>query len=195
MFPIALFGRFGTIKISLRPFNHSWRILNALSYTTKEFFAKVQNKMHFAVHGHTAAELIYSRADADKEHMGLTTWEDAPSGKIQKSDVIVAKNYLSDDELASLGRIVNAYLDLAEDRANRKIPMTMEDWSKRLDIFLQADDREILQNAGTISAQIAKEFAESEFEKFRIKQDQLYESDFDRELKRLQEKIESQDKP
>jgi hypothetical protein len=159
--------------------------------TTKEFFAKVQNKMHFAIHGRTAAELIYERANAEKGHMGLTTWEDAPSGKIQKYDVTIAKNYLTEEELSSLGRIVNAYLDLAEDRAKRQIPMTMEDWSKRLDIFLQAADREILQNAGKISDQIAKEFAESEFEKFRIKQDQLYESDFDKELKRLQGIVEN----
>jgi hypothetical protein len=148
--------------------------------TTREFFAKVQNKMHFAVHGQTAAELIYYRADAKKEHMGLTTWEDAPDGKIQRYDVSVAKNYLTKDELSSLERIVSAYLDLAEDRARRHIPMTMEDWAKRLDIFLQADDREILTDAGKISAQIAKEHAESEFEKYRIIQDKLFQSDFDK---------------
>jgi hypothetical protein len=159
--------------------------------TTREFFAKVQNKMHFAVHGHTAAELIYSRADAEKEHMGLTTWEDAPSGKIQKYDVTIAKNYLDEAELAALGRIVNAYLDLAEDRANRQIPMTMEDWSNWLDIFLQANDREILRDAGKISAQIAKDFAEGVFEKFRIKQDLQYESDFDKELKKLKRVIKN----
>ena len=150
--------------------------------TTKEFFAKVQNKMHFAVHGHTAAEVIYYRADADQPHMGLTSWKEAPLGKIMKSDVSVAKNYLTEDELYSLERIVSAYLDLAEDRARRRIPMTMEDWAKRLDIFLMADDREILTNAGTITAEIAKAHAESEFEKYRIIQDRLYESDYDRFL-------------
>ncbi|MBA1334732.1 MAG: putative DNA-binding protein in cluster with Type I restriction-modification system [Firmicutes bacterium] len=157
--------------------------------TTREFFAKVQNKMHFAVHGQTAAELIYNRADAKKEHMGLTTWEDAPDGKIQRYDVSVAKNYLSRDELSSLERIVSAYLDLAEDRARRRIPMTMEDWAKRLDIFLQADDREVLTDAGRISAQIAKEHAESEFEKYRIIQDKLFESDYDKHLKLLEQQI------
>jgi hypothetical protein len=153
--------------------------------TTRDFFAKVQNKMHFAVHGHTAAELIYARANHEKQHMGLTSWEDAPHGKIQKYDVSVAKNYLSNDELESLGRIVSAYLDLAELRARRNIPMTMEDWAKRLDIFLQADDRDILQNAGKISAKIAQEHAESEFEKYRIVQDRLFESDFDKSIKAL----------
>jgi hypothetical protein len=152
---------------------------------TKLFFAKVQNKLHYAVHGHTAAELIVSRANADEEHMGLTSWENSPNGKIVKPDVSIAKNYLNEDELASLGRIVNAYLDLAEDRAKRHIPMTMEDWAKRLDTFLSADDRDILQDAGKISAQMAKEFAESEFEKYRITQDRLFESDFDREMKQL----------
>ena len=150
--------------------------------TTKEFFAKVQNKMHFAVHGHTAAEVVYYRANADQPHMGLTSWKDAPLGKIMKSDVSIAKNYLTEDELYSLERIVSAYLDLAEDRARRHIPMTMEDWAKRLDIFLKADDREILTNAGTITAEIAKAHAESEFERYRIIQDHLYESDFDRFL-------------
>ena len=124
--------------------------------TTKQFFAKVQNKMHYAVHGHTAAELIYERADADKPHMGLTTWAAAPEGKIVKSDVSVAKNYLSEKEMRSLERIVSAYLDLAEDRAERHIPMTMEDWAKRLDLFLMADDRDVLQDAGKITAEIAK---------------------------------------
>lgn len=150
--------------------------------TTKEFFAKVQNKMHFAVHGHTAAELIYHRANADQPHMGLTSWKEAPLGKIIKSDVSIAKNYLTEDELYSLERIVSAYLDLAEDRARRHIPMTMEDWTKRLDIFLMADDREILTNAGSITAEIAKAHAESEFERYRIIQDRLYESDYDRFL-------------
>jgi len=146
---------------------------------TRQFFAKVQNKLHFAVHGHTAAELIVSRADAERENMGLTSWERAPLGKIVKTDVVIAKNYLKENELESLGRIVNAYLDLAEDRAKRQIPMTMEDWAKRLDLFLMADDREILQDKGKITHEIAKEFAESEFEKFRIQQDQLFKSDFD----------------
>ncbi|WP_300692910.1 virulence RhuM family protein [uncultured Oscillibacter sp.] len=159
--------------------------------TTKEFFAKVQNKMHFAVHGHTAAEVIYHRADADRPHMGLTSWKEAPLGKIMKSDVSIAKNYLTEDELYSLERIVSAYLDLAEDRARRHIPMTMEDWAKRLDIFLMADDREILTNAGTITAEIAKAHAESEFEKYRIIQDRLYESDYDRFLAMEQNAIVS----
>lgn len=161
--------------------------------TTKEFFAKVQNKMYFAVHGHTAAELIYHRADADQPHMGLTSWKEAPLGKIMKSDVSIAKNYLTEDELYSLERIVSAYLDLAEDRARRHIPMTMEDWAKRLDIFLMADDREILTNAGTITAEIAKAHAESEFERYRIIQDRLYESDYDRFLAMEEELIAPDD--
>ena len=161
---------------------------NKNSPITRQFFAKVQNKLHFAVHGHTAAELIVSRADAEKENMGLTSWERAPLGKIVKTDVVIAKNYLKEHELESLGRIVNAYLDLAEDRAKRQIPMTMEDWAKRLDLFLMADDREILQDNGKITHEIAKEFAESEFEKFRIRQDQLFESDFDIELKTIENK-------
>ena len=152
---------------------------------TRKFFSKVQNKLHFAVHGHTAAELIISRADAEKENMGLTSWERAPLGKIVKTDVAIAKNYLNEQELESLGRIVNAYLDLAEDRAKRQIPMTMEDWAKRLDLFLMADDRVILQDNGKITHEIAKDLAESEFEKYRIQQDQLFESDFDKELKKL----------
>jgi hypothetical protein len=165
---------------------------NKDSVTTKEFFAKVQNKLHYAVHGHTAAELIISRANAEKKHMGLTSWEKSPDGKIVKTDVSVAKNYLIETELESLGRIVNAYLDLAEDRARRHIPMTMEDWAKRLDRFLEADDREILQNSGKVTALIAKSFAESEFEKYRIVQDRLFESDFDKEIKHLEGK---HDKP
>lgn len=155
--------------------------------TTKQFFAKVQNKMHYAVHGHTAAELIYERADAEKPNMGLTTWEAAPEGKIVRSDVSVAKNYLTQDEMRSLERIVSAYLDLAEDRAERHIPMTMEDWSKRLDLFLMADDREILHDTGKITADIAKAKAETEFEKFRITQDRLFVSDFDKYLLELEE--------
>ena len=154
--------------------------------TTKQFFAKVQNKMHYAVHGHTAAELIYERADADKPHMGLTTWAAAPEGKIVKSDVSVAKNYLSEKEMRSLERIVSAYLDLAEDRAERHIPMTMEDWAKRLDLFLMADDREVLQDAGKITAEIAKAKAETEFEKYRVIQDRLFMSDFDKYMLELE---------
>ena len=153
---------------------------NAL--TTKDFFAKVQNKMHYAVHRHTASELIYERADAEKPHMGLHTWKDAPNGKIKKSDVTVAKNYLTEDEMKSMELIVSAYLDLAENRARRHIPMTMEDWAKRLDIYLQADDLEVLKDAGKISAQLAKMHAETEFEKYRVLQDRLYQSDFDRYL-------------
>ena len=155
--------------------------------TTKQFFAKVQNKMHYAVHGHTAAELIYERADADKPHMGLTTWAAAPEGKIVKSDVSVAKNYLSEKEMRSLERIVSAYLDLAEDRAERHIPMTMEDWAKRLDLFLMADDRDVLQDAGKITAEIAKAKAETEFEKYRVIQDRLFMSDFDKYMLELEE--------
>ena len=150
--------------------------------TTRDFFAKVQNKMHYAVHGHTAAELIYERADAEKEHMGLMTWKAAPAGKIIKSDVSIAKNYLSEAEMKSLERIVSAYLDLAEDRAERHIPMTMADWSKRLDLFLMADDREVLNDSGKITAEIAKQKAESEFEKYRVIQDKLFMSDYDRYL-------------
>ncbi len=153
--------------------------------TTKKFFAKVQNKLHFAIHGHTAAELIVKRADSQKDYMGLTSWENAPQGKILPKDVVVAKNYLSKDELESLSRIVSAYLDLAEERAKRNIPMTMEDWAKRLDMFLEFDDREILQNAGKITAQIAKDYALSEYEKYRVVQDRLYKSDFDRLLEEL----------
>ena len=157
--------------------------------TTKQFFAKVQNKMHYAVHGHTAAELIYERADADKPHMGLTTWAAAPEGKIVKSDVSVVKNYLSEQEMRSLERIVSAYLDLAEDRAERHIPMTMEDWAKRLDLFLMADDREVLQDAGKITAEIAKAKAETEFEKYRVIQDRLFMSDFDKYMLELEENV------
>ena len=156
--------------------------------TTKLFFAKVQNKMHFAVHGHTAAELIYERANAAKPHMGLSTWASAPDGKIVKSDVSVAKNYLTEQEMHSLERIVSAYLDLAEDRAERHIPMTMEDWAKRLDLFLLADDREILQDAGKVTAEIAKAKAETEFEKYRVIQDRLFVSDFDKYLLELENK-------
>ena len=151
---------------------------NAL--TTKEFFAKVQNKMHYAVHGHTAAELIINRANAEKEHMGLTTWENAPNGKIVKPDVSIAKNYLKESELEDMGRIVNSFLDLAEDMAKRHIPMTMEDWAKRIDKFLDLTDRPVLTDAGHVSAEQAKEYAETEFEKYRVIQDKLFQSDFDR---------------
>lgn len=161
--------------------------------TTREFFARVQNKLHYAIHGHTAAELIRQRADQKKKNMGLTSWENSPKGKILKSDVSVAKNYLSKEELESLGRIVNSYIDLAEDRAQRKIPMTMEDWAKRLDIFLEAFDRQILKGIGQVSAEIAKAHAESEFEKYRIVQDRLFESDFDRETKELERQLGRKD--
>ena len=156
--------------------------------TTKAFFAKVQNKLHFAIHGYTAAELIMERADNEKDHMGLTSWGNAPDGKILKPDVSVAKNYLKKEELEELGRVVGAYLDLAESRAKRNIPMTMKDWAKRLDLFLEFDEREILQNSGTITAKIAKEYAESEFETYRIVQDRLFESDFDKLLKHTEER-------
>ena len=146
---------------------------------TQRFFAAVQNKLHYAVHQHTAAELIYERADAAKEHMGLTTWEGAPEGKIHRYDVVVAKNYLSHDELQVLARIVNAYLDFAEMQAMRQIPMTMADWETRLNGFLTLWDREVLQDAGRITAELAKAKAETEFEKYRIVQDRLYQSDFD----------------
>lgn len=149
------------------------------SQTTKDFFAKVQNKLHYAIHKNTAPELIAKRADSKKENMGLLSWKNAPKGKILKTDVSIAKNYLKKEELASLGRIVSAYLDLAEERAKRKIPMTMDDWVKRLDLFLEFDEREILNDSGKITKQIAKEFAESEFEKYRITQDKLFQSDFD----------------
>ena len=150
------------------------------SLVTKQFFAKVQNKMHYAVAHQTAAEIIYHRADSEKEHMGLTNWTNAPAGKILKSDVSIAKNYLSKEELEDLGRIVSAFLDLAESAARRHIPMTMEDWAGRVDKFLLADDRDILKDAGKISMEIAKSHAENEFEKYRVVQDRLYQSDFDR---------------
>jgi hypothetical protein len=156
--------------------------------TTKEFFAKVQNKMHYAIHKHTAAELIYERADSEKPHMGLTTWHDAPDGKIKKSDVVIAKNYLTQEELRSMQLIVSAYLDLAESRTRRHIPMTMEDWAKRIDIYLQADDLEVLKDAGKITAEIAQAKAETEFEKYRVIQDRLFMSDYDKYLIELEEK-------
>jgi len=147
---------------------------------TRQFFAKVQNKMHYAVSNQTAAEIIYYRADSTQEYMGLTSWKNSPDGKILKSDVGTAKNYLSKEELEDLSRIVNAFLDLAEGRARRRIPMTMQDWAERIDKFLLADDRNVLENAGKISMEIAKEHAETEYEKYRIVQDRLFESDFDK---------------
>ena len=151
--------------------------------STKRFFATVQNKLHWAIHGQTAAEIICNRADAERQNMGLTTWKDAPGGKIQKFDVVVAKNYLTESEMAQLQRLVSAYLDLAEDMALRQIPMTMQDWETRLNRFIEMTDRDILQDAGKITAEIAKAHAESEFEKYRITQDRLFESDFDRQIK------------
>lgn len=150
---------------------------------TKRFFATVQNKLHWAIHGQTAAEVIVNRADHQKDNMGLTTWKDAPSGKIQKFDVSVAKNYLSENEMQQLQRLVSAYLDIAEDMAIRQIPMTMEDWESRLNKFIEATDREVLQNAGKVTAEIATAHAESEFEQYRIIQDRLFESDFDKIVK------------
>lgn len=148
--------------------------------TTRLFFKKVQNKMHYAVHGHTAAELIVERANAEKEHMGLTTWENAPDGKIVKPDVSIAKNYLKENELADMGRLVNAVLDMAERMAQRHIPMTMEDWARRIDIILEATGDAVLNDAGKVTAEFAKSFAETEFEKYRVIQDRLFQSDFDR---------------
>ncbi|MDI1245009.1 MAG: virulence RhuM family protein [Rhodoferax sp.] len=153
---------------------------------TKRFFAAVQNKLHWAIHGQTAAEVIYHRADASKDKMGLTSWKDAPSGKIQKFDVVVAKNYLDESEMAQLQRLVSAYLDVAEDMALRQIPMTMQDWETRLNRFIEMTDRKVLQDAGKVSAEIAKAHAESEFEKYRIVQDRLFESDFDRAIKQME---------
>lgn len=150
------------------------------SQITRDFFATVQNKMHYAVHGNTAAEVIVDRADHNKEHMGLTTWRNAPKGKIVKADVSVAKNYLSAEEMQELNEIVTMYLDYATRQARRHIPMTMEDWASKLDAFLQFNDAEVLQDKGKVTAAIAKAFAESEFEKYRVIQDQLYQSDFDR---------------
>ena len=155
--------------------------------TTRRFYATVQNKMHYAVHGHTAAELIVERADHTKEHMGLTTWADAPEGKIKKSDVTVAKNYLSQDEMKQLNRMVTAYLDFAENMTLRHIPLTMQDWEKRLNSFIEMFDYGILQDAGKVSAEIAKLHAETEFEKYRVIQDRLFMSDFDKYMLELEE--------
>jgi hypothetical protein len=164
---------------------------NPESPITKEFFARVQNKMHFAVHKHTAAELIYKRADHEKENMGLTSWEKSPHGKIVKTDVSIAKNYLTENELESLGRIVNGYLDFAEEYAKQRIPLTMEDWAKHLDLILQANGKELLQNAGKISREIANQHAENEFELYRPIQDKLFESDFDKAIKKIENQKQS----
>jgi hypothetical protein len=153
--------------------------------STQVFFAAVQNKLHFAIHGHTAAELIVNRADSTKEKMGLTTWRNAPKGKILKPDVVAAKNYLTEKELKALDRIATMYLDYAEDQAERRIPMTMADWEQKLNAFLQFNQRDLLDHPGKVTAEIAKSFAESEFEKYRIIQDRLFESDFDRIIKQL----------
>lgn len=155
---------------------------------TKRFFATVQNKLHWAIHGQTAAEIVYARADSEQANMGLTSWKDAPDGKIQKFDVSIAKNYLSNNEIAQLQRLVNAYLDIAEDMAMRKMPMTMADWEERLNRFISATDREILQDAGKVSAEIAQAHAETEFEKYRIVQDRLYQSDFDKQITAIESK-------
>ena len=153
---------------------------------TQTFFASVQNKLHFAIHGHTAAELIMSRANSKKERMGLNTWKNAPTGKIIKTDVVVAKNYLNEKEIKNLDRFVTMYLDYAETQAERNIPMTMKDWAGKLNAFLQFNEKDILSNAGKVTQSIAKSFAESEFEKYRIVQDKLFESDFDKAIKKLE---------
>jgi hypothetical protein len=153
---------------------------------TKRFFATVQNKLQWAIHGQTGAEIVYHRADAEMENMGLTTWKDGPKGKIQKFDVVIAKNYLTEHELAQLARLISAYLDVAESMALRKIPMTMQDWEGRLNRFIEATDRDVLQDAGKVTAEIAKAHAESEFEKYRIVQDRLFESDFDRMIRQIE---------
>ena len=184
--------RIREIRLSERKFYQKITDLyaTALDYdvtaaATQRFFATVQNKLHWAIHGQTAAELILNRADATKDRMGLTTWKDAPKGKIQKFDVTVAKNYLTENELAQLSRLVSAYLDIAEDMALRQIPMTMRDWETRLNRFIAATDREILEDAGKVTAEIARAHAESEFEKYRLVQDRLYVSDFDAQVQKL----------
>ena len=156
--------------------------------TTKTFFASVQNQLHFAIHGHTAAEVIVERANSEKDNMGLTTWKNAPKGKILKTDVSIAKNYLTEKEMKQLDRFVTMYLDYAETQAEQNIPMTMNDWAKRLNAFLQFNQKDILKNAGKVTQAIAKAFAESEFEKYRITQDRLFESDFDKDIKRIENK-------
>ena len=158
---------------------------------TKRFYASVQNKMHYAIHGHTAAELIVERADSTKKHMGLTTWQDAPDGKIKRSDVIIAKNYLTEFELSQLNRMVTSYLDFAENMANRKIPLTMQDWETRLNSFIKMFEYGLLSDAGKVSAEIAKLHAETEFEKYRIVQDRLFMSDFDKYMLELEEQAKN----
>ncbi len=187
-------GKIREIRLSERKFYQKITDIYAITLdydpsatATKRFFAAVQNKMHYAVHGNTAAEVIEDRANHRKGNMGLTSWDGAPNGKIHKYDVSVAKNYLSEFELEQMQRIVSAYLDMAEMQAMRKIPMTMEDWEKRLSSFLRLWDREILQNAGRVTAELAKLHAESEFEKYRIVQDRLFESDFDRVVKQVKQ--------
>ncbi|NCB36173.1 MAG: cell filamentation protein Fic [Clostridia bacterium] len=185
-----LLGEIREIRLSERRFHQKVTDIyaTALDYdkdasTTRDFFAKVQNKLHWAVHKHTAAEVIYDRADAQKEHMGLTSWKNAPEGKIIKEDVTVAKNYLTQEELSALAQLVSGYLDFAEQMAKRKVPMTMEDWAKQLDLILQAGRYDILNHPGRITAALAKTQAEGEFEKYRVIQDRLYESDFDHFLR------------
>lgn len=184
-----LLGEIREIRISERNFYQKITDIyatsidyNASSQLTKEFFKTVQNKMHYATHGNTAAEVIIEQANYEKEHMGLTNWRNSPNGKIMASDVIIAKNYLTKEELKSLERIVTMYLDYAEDMCERHIPMSMEDWKKRLDIFLQFNEREVLDNPGKVSHKVAESFALSEFEKYRVIQDKLFESDFDKFL-------------
>ena len=184
------------IRLSERKFYQKITDIYAMSLdydssatATKRFFAAIQNKMHYAIHGQTAAEVIVDRADHQKKQMGLTSWDGVPEGKIHKYDVVIAKNYLSEYELAQMQRIVSAYLDMAEMQAIRKIPMTMADWEERLSGFLKLWDRNILQDAGKVSAEIAKAHAESEFEKYRIVQDRLFESDFDKQVKALEKKL------
>ncbi len=191
-----LLSRIREIRLSERKFYQKITDIyaTAIDYdqtaeTTKKIFATAQNKLHWAIHGQTAAEAIMSRADAEKDHMGLTSWKDSPRGKVQKFDVSVAKNYLTEKELFSLERIVSAYLDIAEDMAIRHIPMTMADWAERLDRFIRMTDREILSDAGKVTHELAKEFAETEFERYRIVQDGLFESDFDR-FAQLEKKVE-----
>ncbi len=166
---------------------------NTDSETTKTFFATIQNKLHFAIHGNTAAEVVVKRANSEKDNMGLTTWKNAPKGKILKTDVSIAKNYLTEKEIKQLDRFVTMYLDYAETQAEQNTPMTMDDWAKRLSAFLQFNQKEILQNAGKVTQAIAKSFAESEFEKYRIIQDRLFESDFDKEVKRIQQNEKKND--
>ena len=202
-----LLGRVREIRLSERKFYQKITDIyaTAIDYdstakTTQQFFSMVQNKLHSAIHGQTASEVIVSRANAKKEHMGLATWKDSPKGKIQKFDVSIAKNYLDEIELKSMERIVSAYLDIAEDMATRQIPMTMQDWAERLNRFIAMTDREVLRDSGKVTHELAKEFAETEFEKYRIVQDRLFESDFDRfidniNIERLEKNIVKKIKP